>query len=312
MARILVLGGAHIDRRATISGTTAPGASNPGHWREEPGGGGFNAARSLARLGHDVAMVSVRGGDSAGEWVGAAMEAAGIADMAQVFLDRATPSYTAVLESDGNLVIAVAHMDLYDHFVHRQLSRKSIREAVADADLVLCDANLPADTLAALAAMTARNGRPLTAIAISPAKVARLAGAFDGLEAVFMNAAEAAALCGTDTPQEEWPNKLRELGIRRGAISRGQGPVLGFDGADLFQIAPPPVDTIVDVTGAGDTLAAATLHAYLGGNGFSASLRYGVAAAGLAVQAAEAAPRQLSTAAVEAILHRVPEPEPYP
>ncbi|MGO8078165.1 PfkB family carbohydrate kinase, partial [Rhizobium leguminosarum] len=38
-------------------------ASNPGTWFEEPGGGGFNAARNLARLGFQVTMISPRGGD---------------------------------------------------------------------------------------------------------------------------------------------------------------------------------------------------------------------------------------------------------
>jgi sugar/nucleoside kinase (ribokinase family) len=51
---ILAIGGAHIDRRARISGDTKPGASNPGRWFEEPGGGVFNAARNLARLGRAV------------------------------------------------------------------------------------------------------------------------------------------------------------------------------------------------------------------------------------------------------------------
>lgn len=312
MARILVLGGAHIDRRATIDGATAHGASNPGRWREEPGGGGFNAARSLARLGHDVAMVSVRGGDRAGEAVGAAMENAGVKDMAQVFLDRATPSYTAILENDGNLLVAVADMDLYDHFVYRQLSRKSIREAIAGADLILCDANLPADTIGALAKITDLNDKPLAAIAISPPKVERLSQAFASLSALFMNAAEAAVLCGETARPDQWPRKLRERGIARAAISRGEGPVLGFDGTDIFQIMPPRLDNVVDVTGAGDTLAAATIHATLNGNGFRTALRHGVAAASLAVQSADAAPPELSIATVEAALKRVPQAEPFP
>ncbi|MDA4848243.1 carbohydrate kinase family protein [Hoeflea poritis] len=312
MARIIVLGGAHIDRRATIDGATVPGASNPGRWREEPGGGGFNAARSLARLGHEVAMVSVRGGDRAGEAVGTAMETVGVEDMAQVFLDRATPSYTAILENDGNLLVAVADMDLYDRFVYRQLSRKSIRQAIADANLVLCDANLPAGTIGALAQMTGMNGKPLCAIAISPPKVERLEPAFGGLSMIFMNAAEAAVLCGQDTPPDKWPGKLRERGIARGAISRGEGPVLGFDGTDVFQITPPRIESVVDVTGAGDTLAAAAIHATLNGNAFRAALRYGVAAAGLAVQSADAAPPELNIETVEAALKHVPQAEPFP
>ena len=189
---------------------------------------------------------------------------------------------------------------------------KSIRQAIAGADLVLCDANLPAGTIGALAQMTGMNGKPLCAIAISPPKVERLEPAFSGLSAIFMNAAEATVLCGETTPPDRWPDKLRERGIARGAISRGEGPVLGFDGTDVFQITPPRLESVVDVTGAGDTLAAAAIHATLKGDSFRTALRYGVAAAGLAVQSADAAPPGLSIPAVESALERVPRAEPFP
>ena len=90
MTRFLVLGGAHLDRRATLATETNLGASNPGSWQEEPGGAGFNAAQSLARLGNTVRMVSPRGGDEAGETVARAAAAAGIIDMAQVFRQSRT------------------------------------------------------------------------------------------------------------------------------------------------------------------------------------------------------------------------------
>ncbi|OKP63051.1 carbohydrate kinase, partial [Ensifer adhaerens] len=125
-ADIAVFGGAHIDRRGRISGTTAPGSSNPGSWFEEAGGGGFNAARNLARLGHSVRMISTRGGDAAGEMVTAAAAAAGVIDSPLTFLDRQTPSYTAILENDGNLVIALADMELYRLFSPRQLQRRAL------------------------------------------------------------------------------------------------------------------------------------------------------------------------------------------
>lgn len=312
MARILVLGGAHIDRRATIDGETVPGASNPGRWHEEAGGGGFNAARVLARLDNHVSMVSVRGGDAAAEVVAAAVETAGIVDMAQVFLDRRTPSYSAILEADGNLHIAVADMELYDRFVYRQLSRRSIREAVAAADLVLCDANLPEETLSALARMTSQGGTSLAAIAISPAKVGKLTPAFADLSVVFMNAAEAAALCGGDTAPDRWPQELRRAGIARAAISRGKDPLIAYENDDVFQIEPSPVAAVVDVTGAGDALAAASLHAHLAGRGFRDALRFGVAAAGLTIQSREAAPARLDIRRITEILDEVPPAQPFP
>ncbi len=309
MARILVIGGAHIDRRATITGTVVAGASTPGAWHEEPGGGGFNAARNLANLGNRVAMVSVRGGDEAGERVGEAMASAGIVDMAQVFLDRTTPCYSAVLDHKGDLVIAVADMDLYDRFVHRQLSRKSIRQAVANADFVLCDANLPAETLAALSELTARYDKRLAAIAISPAKAPRLAGAFENLSVLFLNAAEAHALCDRPARPEEWPDRLHALGIARAVITQGPGPLYGFDGTSVFRFTPPAATQIVDVTGAGDALAAATIDALARGKPLASAVRHGIAAAALAMRSPHASPPDLAADWLRQATAHIPEPE---
>ncbi|MEM6462052.1 MAG: carbohydrate kinase family protein [Pseudomonadota bacterium] len=308
MARILVIGGAHIDRRAKISVPTVHGASNPGRWYEEAGGGGFNAARGLARLGNSVAMVSVRGGDAAGEAVALAVEEAGIADMAQVFLDRATPSYSAVIDDSGNLVIAIADMDLYDRFVHRQLSRKSIREAIGNADFVLCDANLPADTLGALSSMTEIRAKPLAAIAVSPAKAPRLTQALAKLAVLFVNASEASALCDAPDQPEQWPQRLRDLGVTRAVITNGTGPVLGFDEEIVFRLMPPLTDRIVDETGAGDALAAATIDALARGSVLCEAVRYGIAAAGVTVRSAHAAAPDLDHQVLSRELERVPEP----
>ncbi|MCR9135007.1 MAG: PfkB family carbohydrate kinase [Alphaproteobacteria bacterium] len=308
MTRFLVLGGAHLDRRATLLAETRPGASNPGHWYEEPGGGGFNAAQNLSRLGNHVQLVSVRGGDQAGEAVAQAAEAAGIIDMAQVFLDRATPSYSAILEHDRNLLIGVAHMDLYDHFSLRQLSRRSIREALEGSDQVLCDANLPQDTLAALAAKAADAGKPLAAIAISPAKVIRLSDQLPHLSILFMNEAEATTLSGDETP-ENWPTRLRAAGLQSAIITRGAEPLVGFDPECVFQIATPPVTDVADVTGAGDALAAATLNALHNGTPLPQAARAGIAAASITIQCVSATAAELNDKVLDEAMALVPEPD---
>ena len=157
-----------------IEAETTPGASNPGHWMEEAGGGGFNAARNLSRLGFEVRIISPRGGDVTGEAVAAAARQAGVEDTPFVFLDRRTPSYTAILERDGNLVIALADMDLYKLFTPRRLRVRSVREAIRSTDIILCDANLPEDTLTAIGLAARVCGKMLAAIAISPAKAVKL------------------------------------------------------------------------------------------------------------------------------------------
>lgn len=311
MKRILVIGGAHLDRRGMIEGPAHLHASNPGRWLVQPGGGAFNAASALARLGNAVTLIAPRGGDTAGELVAAAVEEAGIEDRPVVFLDRATPTYTAILDERGDLVVALADMALYDAFRPRQCDRRQLREAIAGADFVLTDANLSADTLAALASRCREAGTPLAAIAISPAKVVRLKPALPDLACLFMNSREAAALAGADEGNGHWPERLRAEGLRSAVISSGADAVVAYDEDGVWRIRPPRVESVVDVTGAGDALAGATLSALAAGNPLESAVCDGIAAAAIAVGSADSAPASIhpqSLAKMRARLPSTPEP----
>ncbi|KQR68763.1 carbohydrate kinase family protein [Rhizobium sp. Leaf341] len=295
MKNVVVFGGAHIDRRGRIAGATTLGASNPGHWFEEAGGGGFNAARGLARLGCAVSMVAPRGGDAQGETVSRAAEAAGVVDRSFTFLDRRTPSYTAILEADGNLIVALADMDLYALFSPRRLRQRALRDLVDAADLVLVDANLPSDTLHHALRMAKQAGAATAAIAISPAKVGKLAAAFAHLDTLFLNEAEATTIGGEKSVTAEgWPAILRKAGIAAGVVTRGGRAAVAFRGDLVATVRPPDIDALADVTGAGDALAAGFLAAFLGGADLGSCLQAGVAAAAVTVRSPLAVAEDLS------------------
>lgn len=278
MAKILVLGGAHIDRRGRLEGTFHEGSSHPGTWYEEPGGGAFNAARNLARFGHAVTLISPRGGDSAGEFVSETALASEIIDRPFTFLDRRTPSYTAVLKSDGNLIAGLADMDLYRLFSPRRLRMRSVRDAFVSCDSILCDANLPAETLTAIAQMARQFQKHVSAIGISPAKVSRLTHALPLLDMLFINAAEAGALTG-ESDIEKAVTALQSSGLKAGSITNGGRALYAFDCNSALAYQPPQLRDVKDVTGAGDAFAAATLSAMLNGHALSHAIRDGVAGA---------------------------------
>ena len=306
--RILAVGGAHIDRRGQMTGTFVPGASIPGTMREDVGGGAFNALRNAVLRGAKGALLSMRGGDAAGDAVARAIAQAGISDLSAVFLDRATPSYTALLDSDGDVVAALADMQLYEMAFPKQLRRAKMREEIAAADAVLCDANIPATGLQRLAELA--EGKPLFAIAISPAKAVRLADVLPTLACLYMNRREAAALAGmgSDDSTKAIVGRLRKLGLARGVITQGSDPVIGFDAPRIVSVAPPTPQKIADVTGAGDALAGAMTVALLNGLPFGEALREGMAAALLAVESPTSVPEMPKHAFADA-LALVPAPE---
>ena len=310
MKKILVLGGAHIDRRGMIETETAPGASNPGSWMEEAGGGGFNAARNLSRLGFQVRIIAPRGGDVTGEAVAEAARQAGVEDTPFTFLDRRTPSYTAILERDGNLVIALADMDLYKLFTPRRLKIRAVREAITTSDILLCDANLPEDTLTALGLIARTCEKPLAAIAISPAKAVKLKAALGDIDILFMNEAEARALTGeTAANVRDWPDILRKAGLSGGVVTRGASEVVAFNGTGKAILHPPLIREVKDVTGAGDAMASGYLAAIAEGKAIGEALRRGAAAAAITVQSPFATSQDLSKDSVDAMLGLVPQAE---
>ncbi|MEJ6783207.1 carbohydrate kinase family protein [Aminobacter sp. Piv2-1] len=302
--KILAIGGAHVDRRGRMTAPFVPGASIPGSMSEDVGGGAFNALRGAVQRGATGVMMSVRGGDAAGDAVAAAIAASGIEDLSAIFLDRATPSYTALLDRDGDVVAALADMGLYELAFAKQLRRAKAREAVEGADAVLCDANLPEAALSKLAEIA---GKPLFAIAISPAKAVRLVPILGRLSCLYMNRREAAVLAGiaADSVPDEFVRGLRAAGLKRGVVTAGGSGVFAYDASGLIGIAPPAPRRIVDVTGAGDALAGAATVALMRGLRLDAALREGIAAAVLAIESPSAVP-ELDTGAFDEVLALVP------
>ena len=94
------------------------------------------------------------------------------------------------------------------------LARRATRSPHADA--ILCDANLPAAALERLGGDWP-TGKPLFAIAISPAKAVRLTGVLGSSRCLFMNRREAAALAGAPRTPRPRPSPMS---ARAGLSSR--------------------------------------------------------------------------------------------
>src|SRR3954471_833768 len=145
-ASVVVVGGANMDVKARSARTVVTGTSNPGTAAMSAGGVGRNIAENLARLGTRTHLVAAIGSDGLGDQVLAATTAAGVHVEHVRRSARATGTYTAVLDADGELVVAVADMTATDELAPGQVN--AARDLVAAAELVVLDGNLSTETLA--------------------------------------------------------------------------------------------------------------------------------------------------------------------
>lgn len=272
------IGAAHVDRIGQVTGTHHPGASNPGKLNSTVGGGTFNALRAAVLRGLDsAALISARGGDEDGRRIAETIEASGVEDRSAVFLDRSSASYTAILDETGEQVTGLADMAIYETALPRQLRRKPVRETIAAAGAVLCDANVTAEAVNEVCRLATG---PVFSIAVSPAKSVRLLDSAAALHTVFLNQRELKALTG-EADKRAGLAKLAGLGFGRAVVTEGRKPICLMDEGEVSKMPLPQVPRVTDVTGAGDALAGATIAALVRGRTLREAVLDGIAAAQL-------------------------------
>ncbi len=282
---ICVIGGAHFDIVGRIDAAPVMAVSNPARLQRRPGGVGLNTASVLAALEVQVSLAGPVGADSEGRAVRKHIRARGIGDGLAPLAGHSTGTYAAVLAPDGNLVIGLADLGIQEA-VDADWLLVRCRRALQSARCWFLTANLAQATLGELASHA--HGRFLAASAVSAPKAARLRPILHQLGLLFCNVAEARALTGlADVPAGELAGSLRRSGVTHGAISAGAEFLMFWSGEKAYRLEPPPMSRIVDVHGAGDALAGATLAALARGMAFEKALRHGIAAAQLTMACAE-------------------------
>jgi pseudouridine kinase len=285
-------GAAHLDLGARALRPVRPGTSNPVEIVTGLGGVARNVAATLGRLGVPVALVSRLGRDEAAETVLAGAAAFGVdLSFASRSDTRPTARYIAVLEPTGEMAVAVADMAIYDEMTPEIVG--PALPALRDRAVWLLDTNLPRDTIAAI--LDARPAGTIGAVeAVSTPKAEKLRGLLDRIDLLFVNADEAATLADTTEP-EAAARVLAAAGVGTVVVNLGPaGAGLLADGA--WTTAPAAPAAIVDVTGAGDGSVGGYLCGLLAGRSPADCLRLGRAAAALALESADAVPRDLDLA----------------
>ncbi|MDM5340721.1 winged helix-turn-helix transcriptional regulator [Fictibacillus enclensis] len=283
---VTCIGGAHMDRKATCRETIQYETSNPVTMTETCGGVVRNISENLGRLGAIVSLISMVGNDKEGEWVIKNTGKYGV-DTSQIHKDKkqTTGTYTAILDKNGNMAVAVADMNIYEQMTVPFIMQKWPH--IAQSSLVVLDTNLPEQTLFYLTERCKLENIPVIVDPVSTIKSKKLMKSLSGIHSILPNKEEAEVIAGMEIHGldhcKEAARKIHGLGVKNVIITLGSQGVFASSGQEAVHLAAFPVRT-VDVTGAGDAFAAGYLFGLSKKKEFVQSCQYGLALASLTLQ----------------------------
>jgi ribokinase len=248
--RLTVVGSINLDLVVQAERLPRPGETVSGaRLARVPGGKGANQAVAAARLGAQVRMVGCVGRDELAEEALTGLREAGVEER---WLTKDGPTGIALITVDasGETTIVVAPG------ANAELRPEDLD--LEDAEAVLCQQEIPAETVARAASLAPR---------------------------FFLNAAPARD--GAPAAEVTIVNRLEleALGERPGLVCLTlgrEGAVLLEDGREVARAQPPAIEEVVDGTAAGDAFTSCFVVSLLEGRAREEALRRACAAGALA------------------------------
>ena len=300
---VVVVGGVNVDICGRSRAKLVRGDSNPGAVRTSLGGVGRNIAHNLALLGADTRLITVFGDDPNAERVTASCAQLGI-DVSRSLrvTGAATSTYLYIADADGEMALAVADMDIYDHLTPEAMASRM--GVVDNARALVLDTNVPADTVAWLCEHAAV---PVFADPVSTAKAEKLRPVLGHVHTLKPNRLETEALTGVRITDDASLNRaadaLLAAGVGRVFLSLGAEGVLAADAKQRFLLPSRP-ERIESTTGCGDAFMAGLVWAHLQELNLYDSARAGLAAAAVAMECGETVSPLLCPEALRRVMER--------
>jgi pseudouridine kinase len=273
------IGGANVDRKFHLQQKAQLGTSNPSNVTESVGGVARNIGENLGRLGHQVRLFTTVGKDA--DWLMIEQFSRMYMNLQSVerISNQSTGSYSAVIEPSGELILAMANMNIYELLNQKYLLKHE--SILASASLIVIDLNCPKETVEFVREFSAMKGIPLAIIPVSSPKMNRMPDEVRGIEWLICNRDEAETyLQRTILTDEDFMTAVQSimnLGVNHVIVTAGvSGVFAGSKQNQIMHIPALSTAKIKDVTGAGDAFVGATLHGWLEGLEFHQCVQAGI------------------------------------
>lgn len=300
MGYIAGIGGANMDIHGRGDRRLVMRDSNPGTLHTSLGGVCRNICENIARLGAPVKLVTVVGDDACGQSIISGCVEAGI-DMSatRVLPGERSSSYVSIMDEDGDMLLAMSDMRII-----KRLDAQLVDDhapLLCGADMVVCDGNLSAQTIARLCEVCTS---PLYLDPVSTAWAKEMEPYIGGFDTVKPNRMELETLsgcpCTTVQEVEIAADKLIERGVRRVFVSMGaDGMLYKGRGETIYRKCARPFDGMVNATGAGDASMAGIIYASRMGMTAEQTLLYAMGAGMVAISSADTINPNMSAQLIE-------------
>lgn len=299
MAQIAVVGGINIDIEGSPYGTLIMADSNPGKVNQAFGGVGRNIVENIARMGGDVAMISLTGNDFLG--ISARKQLAQLgADVDNIFpVDgESTGMYLSILNHKNDMELAICNMDILEKITPGFLRDKM--EVLNQSQVVGIDCNLMPETLDYI---TSECQAPLFLDPVSASKANRVKSFIGRFHTIKPNRIEAELLSGIEITDGvtlakagQW---FLDQGVKRVFISLSEKGAYYKTESEEGIAAARPVK-LLSATGAGDAFSAAILMGHVMGLSAKETAQMGIACSSIAMEVRTAVNPKMSMEAVRA------------
>jgi len=325
---VVVIGGANIDLRGRPAGEVLERhTSNPGKINIGSGGVGRNIAHNLALLNVPVTLLSAVGDDGEGIRILEETGKAGV-KMEQMIISGKHPTgiYLGILDEKGELEVAVSDMRILEEVTVDYLRSKAY--LIKESKIVVLDTNIPEESIGYVVELCNKVKVPVLIEPVSVEKAKKLRKILGGsgrwiIDYITPNRDELESILGAEIDADrdidlvKAAEELKGKGVKNVIITlgergvyvsseegsfRGEGEEPGERegsrekdeiGRGWKRFIRLSAGKAVDVTGAGDALAAGLVYGIYKGYSMEVAARFGLGAAALTISTKEAVRRDL-------------------